>query len=77
MSAHTVYIFKTPADFFEALLGARQHDAHVESRQRHNWLTDREAQSALASLAVMQCKDQIIADMRAKKQRAAFLQAAE
>lgn len=75
-----VHLFSSVEGFF----GPVQHDAHVMTRRRHNWLTDREAQSALASLSVMHCKDQIIAEFRAKcaaaKQREAMgeaLQAAE
>jgi hypothetical protein len=71
------YIFTSPEDFFETMFGPRQHDAHVETRRRHNWLTDREAQSALASLAAMQCAEEIKRDIRARRAALAFQQAAE
>jgi hypothetical protein len=64
---NTALIFSSPEDLITALLGPRQHDAHVETRRRHNWLTDREAQSALASLAAMQCAAEIIADIKARR----------
>jgi hypothetical protein len=74
---NTAYIFSTPEDLITTMFGPRQHDAHVETRRRHNWLTDKLAQSALASLAAMQCAEEIKRDIRARRAALAFQQAAE
>ena len=41
-------LFNSPAAFFAALLGARQHDAHVECWRGESWLRARREGSAAA-----------------------------
>lgn len=43
-----LYTFPTPAAFFEAVLGPRQHDEHVRARHREMWLREREEANARA-----------------------------
>jgi len=53
--------FAAPADFFEALLGPRQHDEHCRTRHREMWLREREAESAACHAHMLR----VVADIMA------------
>lgn len=46
----SIQSFPTPEAFFEAMFGPSQHDSHVQCWRSDQWLTNREARAAAASL---------------------------
>ena len=46
---YRVITFRSPEDFFECLLGPRQHDQHVVTRHQHLVLEEKREQTARAS----------------------------